>query len=96
MTIGLLNRLDQPLWVAPSPAGWTDESRRWLTPAGLAGRLEWIGKATAHVADREPERFLDDVLGSTATANTRSTVANAASRRSGFALVLASAEFNSR
>ena len=96
MTIGLLNKLDQPLWHAPSPAGWTDESARWITPAGLAGRLEWISKATGHVADREPERFLDDVLGSTATPNTRSIVANAASRRSGFALVLASAEFNSR
>lgn len=96
MTLGFLAKLDQPLWMAPSPAGWTDDSERWITPAGLAGRLEWIGKATDHVADKEPVRYLDDILGSTAAPNTRSTVANAATRRSGFALVLASAEFNSR
>lgn len=96
MTLGLLAKLDQPLWRAPSPAGWTDESERWITPASLAGRLEWIGRATGHVADKEPVRYLDDALGSAAAASTRSIVANAASRRSGFALVLASAEFNSR
>ena len=96
MALGLLNRLDQRLWLAPSPAGWSDESDRWITPAGLAGRLEWISKATGHVADEEPLRFLDDVLGSAAAPNTRDIVANAASRRGGFALVLASAEFNSR
>jgi len=96
MTLGLLAKLDQPLWMAPSPAGWTDQSERWITPAGLAGRLDWIGRATGHVADKEPVRYLGDVLGSMAAPNTRSIVANAASRRSGFALVLASAEFNSR
>ncbi len=96
MTLGLLHRLDQPLWMAPSPAGWTDESDRWITPAGLAGRLEWIGKVANHIAVHEPVQYLDDVLGSLAEPGTRDIIANAASRRSGLALVLASAEFNSR
>ena len=96
MTLGLLRKLDQPLWMAPSPAGWTDESDRWITPAGLAGRLQWISRVTSHIAVHEPVQYLDAVLGSLATPQTRSIIANAPSRRDGLALVLASAEFNSR
>jgi uncharacterized protein (DUF1800 family) len=95
-TLGLLFKLDQGLWQAPSPAGWPDQSDRWITPAGLAGRLEWINRVGDHIATSEPVQFLDDVLGSLAAPRTREIVANAASRRSGLALVLASAEFNSR
>jgi uncharacterized protein (DUF1800 family) len=96
MTMGLLNDLDQPLWKAPSPAGWPEEAERWITPAGLAGRLEWIGKAVDRAPEAEPLAFLDQALGSAAGARTREIISNAASRRAGIALVLASAEFNSR
>ncbi len=96
MTAGLLAKLDQGLWQAPSPAGWPDLNERWITPAGLADRLDWIGKAADHAAIDDPIAFVDAVLGSTANPHVRGIIANAASRRSGLALVLASAEFNSR
>ena len=96
MTLGLLLKLDEGLWRAPSPAGWPDLNDRWITPAGLADRLDWIGKVAGHAAIDEPIAFLDAVLGSTANPHVRGIIANAASRRSGLALVLASAEFNSR
>ncbi len=96
MTVGALAKLDEGLWLAPSPAGWPDLNERWITPAGLADRLDWIGRAADNAAIAEPVTFLDAVLGSTASPHIRGIIANAASRRSGLALVLASAEFNSR
>jgi len=95
MTIGALAALDQPLWSAPSPAGWPDQGDRWITPMGLAGRLQWIGRLVDYAGEVDPVVFLDRVLAAVPD-STRRLIANAPSRRDGIALVLASAEFNSR
>jgi uncharacterized protein (DUF1800 family) len=45
--------LGQPVWSAPSPAGWPDRAESWMAPEALMRRLEWA-KA---LADRRGRTF---------------------------------------
>jgi uncharacterized protein (DUF1800 family) len=39
--IQVLALLGQPVWSAPSPAGWPDRAEGWMAPESLMRRLEW-------------------------------------------------------
>jgi len=94
--VGALSTMRQPLWEVPSPQGWPDEAKSWITPASLTDRLNWISKVVDHIDDENPGKFLEHCLGSVASERTRSIVLNASTREEGLALVLASPEFNRR
>ena len=105
ITLGSLGLLGQPLWRAPAPDGWPDAAEEWITPQGLGARLDWSGRAGRRLAQRafagpgvptDPRGFLDAALDDAARPVTRQLVAGAAERWEGFALVLASPEFNRR
>jgi uncharacterized protein (DUF1800 family) len=93
---GALKRLSQPLWSAPSPAGWPERPEEWLSPTGLSQRLQWIGNLVHKIPDESPTAFCDKVLGPLASPRTRAIVEAASNREEGLALVLASPEFNRR
>ncbi|MDP6706174.1 MAG: DUF1800 domain-containing protein [Alphaproteobacteria bacterium] len=95
-TVGALHLMNQPVYRAPGPDGWPDEARAWITPQGLALRLEWAAGVARRLRDRDPREFLRQALGHTASEETRFVVANASSREEGLALVFASPEFNRR
>ena len=96
MTIGALADMEQRMWDAPSPAGWSQKAADWLSPVGLTQRLNWISSLVRLVPDDKAVGYLDRVLGPLASPNTRSVVASASNREEGLALVLASPEFNRR
>jgi uncharacterized protein (DUF1800 family) len=96
LTVGALAKMSQPLWNAPSPAGWPEDAKEWLSPVGLAQRLNYIPKVVHHVKDADARGFLERVLGPLASESTRDIVKVASNREEGIALVFASPEFNRR
>jgi uncharacterized protein (DUF1800 family) len=58
------NFLEQPIYSAPSPAGWPDAAEAWASPSGLAKRAAWLLGTTSRVpSDRELIAIADDALG---------------------------------
>jgi uncharacterized protein (DUF1800 family) len=80
--------------MAPSPAGWGDDSASWVGPEAVLRRVEWC-QSFAERADAA----LDPVSvaeGAFVQASTRNTVSLAESRPMALAMVLASPEFQRR
>jgi uncharacterized protein (DUF1800 family) len=96
LSAGALAQLAQPMWKAPSPAGWPEDPEEWLSPVGLAQRLRWIPKVVGKIHDESVVSFCDTVLGPLASAQTRAVIQAASNREEGISLVLASPEFNRR
>ena len=97
MTLGALQRMGQPVWQPPSPAGFADEARVWLAPGQLSERIGW-SRLIARIFGQkmEPSAFLEAALGDAVRPETRQIIAQAPSRVHGITMVLASAEFNRR
>lgn len=96
LSLGALVAMNQQPWRAPSPAGWPEDPQEWLSPAGLAGRLNWLAQLIPHIGDAGPRDFADRILGPAVSKRTRDVLAAASNREEGLALVLASPEFNRR
>ncbi len=79
------------------PDGWPEEAAAWITPQGLAGRVQWATDAAQSFgADRDPRGFLATALADAAGPGLRFAVSGAASRQDALTLILASPEFNRR
>jgi uncharacterized protein (DUF1800 family) len=96
LSLGALAVMNQQPWTAPSPAGWSEDADEWITPSGLAKRLNWVAQLIPHIGDEKPLDFMERVLGPVASKRTRDVVTVASNREEGLALVLASPEFNRR
>ena len=97
LSVGALQRLGQPLWRPPSPAGWDEELSVWITAAQLTQRIDWARALVARFGgDRDPRRFVAAALGDIARDDTIQVVSQAPSRQAGLVLALASPEFNRR
>ncbi|MFT4716590.1 MAG: hypothetical protein ACI861_000269 [Paracoccaceae bacterium] len=92
-----LQVMGQP-WLQPAgPDGWPEALADWITPQGLAARIQWALLAAGLWSGRtEPVDFANIALGEMADARLRRLVGFAESRVEGIALVLASPEFNRR
>jgi uncharacterized protein (DUF1800 family) len=88
-----LTLLGQPVWSAPSPAGWPDRAEGWMAPEALMHRLEWL-KA---LADRKGRGFAAAQAEQIITAGpaTRQVLAGAKGPDALF-MALASREFQRR
>ncbi|MEM1299268.1 MAG: DUF1800 domain-containing protein [Pseudomonadota bacterium] len=94
-----LRNLNQPLYRPPGPQGWPEEAEAWITPQGLAGRLEFAGQVGQLLAKRsalDPRRFAETMLRDALRPSTAFAVGAAPDRWEGLALALASPEFNRR
>ncbi|MEM7212773.1 MAG: DUF1800 family protein, partial [Pseudomonadota bacterium] len=94
-----LRDLGQPLLQPPGPDGWPEEAEAWITPQGLAARLSFAGKVGQLIAKRseaDPRVFAEAALRDALRPETAFTVGGAPERWEGFALTLASPEFNRR
>lgn len=79
------------------PDGWPEAAEDWITPQGLAGRVQWATDAAQNFgADRDPRVLLETALADAAGPGLRFAINGAASRQDGLALILASPEFNRR
>ena len=97
LTVRAVQRLGQPVWQPPSPAGFDDGFTAWIAGGPLADRIAWARLATATLgADLDPRTFLRDTLRDAARQDTIDIVARAPNRQMGVTLVLAAPEFNRR
>ena len=86
-------------WAMPrGPDGWPESAESWITPQGLAARIDWSMRHPAKLLGDlpDPRDFLRTALGSTASQSLQWAVPKAESPREGVAIVLASADFNRR
>ncbi len=101
LRVGLLVPLammGQP-WQAPSgPDGWAEEDDAWLTPQGLAWRIQWSMAVPHRVIKRlpDPRAFVETALGSFATEDVRFAARSAESRNEAIGLVLMAPAFQRR
>lgn len=95
-TTGALSHLRQKLWLAPSPAGWSDQPSYWRSPSVMMARLQVIPRLARLAQVEEPVAWAATVLGPLLRPATRNAVSLAPNRLQGMGLVLASPEFNRR
>ncbi len=92
-----LERMGQDVLAPPGPQGWPEEAEAWITPQGLAERLQFaslLGRRTESRLD--PRDFIETAVGELASDETRFAALRAAERWEGLAFVMASPEFNRR
>jgi uncharacterized protein (DUF1800 family) len=93
-----LRLMGQP-WESPAgPDGWAEEDAAWITPQGIAARLEWAVQAPSQFLDAlpDPRVFVDTALGDAAGDEVRFAAKAAENRAEAVGLVLASPEFQRR
>jgi uncharacterized protein (DUF1800 family) len=95
---GPLRLMGQP-WENPAgPDGWPEQDGAWVTPQGIAARLEWAVAAPSRFMDDlpEPRRFAETALGDGITDDVLFAVNVAGTRAEALGLVLASPAFQRR
>ncbi|KPA23191.1 hypothetical protein shim_14860 [Shimia sp. SK013] len=90
-----LRAMGQPLGKPLGPDGFSEADGHWLSPQGLAARLQWSLSAPVDLARPlpDPRRFVLDVLGEDVPKEVLFAAKAAESRREGVALVLMSPAF---
>jgi uncharacterized protein (DUF1800 family) len=83
---------------APSPAGWPDRARDWLTAPALAARIDWAMDAPARLRPALPDArtFVDTALAGRADDRLRRLVAASETNAEGLGLVLSAPAFQRR
>lgn len=83
---------------APSPAGWPDGARDWLTAPALAARIDWAMDAPTRLRPALPDAraFIDVALAGRADDRLRRLVAASETNAEGVGLVLAAPAFQRR
>ncbi len=94
---GPLQIMGQPFQQPGGPDGWPEPIEDWITPQGLAARVEWALIAAGQLGHQtDPVAFARVALADAASDKLITAAGVAESRREGMALVLASPEFNRR
>jgi uncharacterized protein (DUF1800 family) len=95
--VNTMAQLGQPMFRAPSPAGWSDRAKDWAAPEALVKRVEWaVALAERARLTERPTVLLERALGPAAGEATRLAVARAESAKDGLALLFASPDFQRR
>jgi uncharacterized protein (DUF1800 family) len=94
--VRLLLALDHRPWGSQGPDGYSDTLAHWASPSGMRVRVDVASFVARRVDSIDPSMLLGQVLGSTASRETRSAVAAADSRAQGLAILFASPEFQRR
>lgn len=82
----------------PGPDGWPEQAEHWITPQGLAARLQWAMTVPAAITDPlpDPRDFAHSALGDLINGDTEFAARAAATRWEGVGLILASPRFQMR
>ncbi len=86
-------------WFRPNGAdGWPEEEEAWVTPQGLAARIQWAMSAPSAFFRSlpDPRKFVASALGGVADGRVLFAANAAETRREGVGLVLASPAFQRR
>ena len=92
-----LERLGQPVFMAPQPAGWPDDAASWIGPEAVLRRVEWCAAFADH-ADKtlDPEAVAAQALGDALDPVAHEAIGRAESRTQAVAMLLASPQFQRR
>ncbi len=94
---GPMEVMGQPYQRPGGPNGWPEAMGDWITPQGLAARIEWALIVTNKLAGGgDPVKFARQTLSDAASARLLEAVGRAETATEGRVLVLASPEFNRR
>ncbi|MEM9497407.1 MAG: DUF1800 domain-containing protein [Pseudomonadota bacterium] len=90
-----LGLMGQPFGQPRAPDGWPEADADWITPQGMAARLNWAMTVPTALADRlpDPRVFAATALGSRIPEPVRFAAAAAETRADGVALVLSAPAF---
>ena len=86
-------------WQRPvGPDGWPEDDSHWITPQGIAGRVDWAMAAPEFILRvlPDPRRFVEDALGDRADEAVRFAANAAESKAEAIGLVLMSPAFQRR
>ena len=92
----VLTLLGQQPYLAPSPQGWSDDSKSWLAPDAIRTRLEFANLLALKVGGGRPVERAKAVLGPMMSEETQTTIERAESTEQALALLLMSPEFQRR
>jgi uncharacterized protein (DUF1800 family) len=94
-----LYALDNMQWEAPSPAGWSDDTGRWLAPDAMRIRLD-VGQFASWEYARDTEKNITalatSLFDSALSRNTKERIAGAGSGNNGLTVLFACPEFQRR
>ncbi|WP_056036058.1 DUF1800 family protein [Loktanella sp. 3ANDIMAR09] len=90
-----LQVMGQPYQAPSGPDGWPEDAESWITPQGLAGRINWAMGAPRVMLDPlpDPRDFVQTALGPDAPAEVTFAASSAETRSEGIGLVLTSPAF---
>lgn len=86
-------------WLRPAgPDGWPEDAEAWITPQGLAARIQWSMSVPSSIFRSlpDPRVFLTAALGDVADETVTFAARAAETRREGVGLILASPAFQRR
>jgi len=92
----IMRGLGQPLFGAPFPIGWPDQAVDWAGPEPMMRRIDWAYGFAGRTAAMDAEQVGDASLGPLLSADTRSQIKQAGSRRDALTLLFTSPEFQRR
>jgi len=96
-TVNTLRQMGHMPFAAPSPAGWPDTARHWMSPEALIRRIEWARAIAATVKQPgDPSGAARKILGPLVSEQTEQWVSRAPSAQDAIAMVLSSHEFQRR
>lgn len=92
-----LEAMGEPFEQVPSPAGYGEDAAYWVTPQGLAARIDWAMALAQRVAlVPDPRDFVDIAMADAASDTLRRAASGAETRVQGVGLILSAPEFNRR
>ncbi len=95
--LGAFEVLGQRTYSPGSPAGWPDRSADWDGASALMQRIEWADAVGQKLGNkRDAANIAPQILGTTLSASTRTSLARAASGAQALTLLLAAPEFMRR
>ena len=93
-----LQLMGQPFQQPTGPNGWPEEAEAWVTPSGLAARIQWAMNAPSQLAADlpDPRLMVRAALADAASPGLVLAAERAESFPVGIGIILASPEFNRR
>ncbi|KIN63238.1 DUF1800 domain containing protein [Sulfitobacter noctilucicola] len=93
-----LQKMGQKWYQAAGPDGFAEEDTAWVTPQGIAERMQWAMNTPARLVDElpDPREFVQTALGDAAPSTVVFAANAAATQAEGIGLILASPAFQRR
>jgi len=88
--------LGQQPYKAPSPQGWSDDSKAWLAPDAIRTRLEFANLLAQKIGGSRPLERARAVLGPLLSEETATTIERAETTEQALAMLLMAPEFQRR